>query len=85
MAAQRPVVACNSGGPKESVQHAKTGYLCEPSPESFASAMALILQDPSRAKLMGKDARKHVEEHFSRQVFGERLNSIIYGLLKCSS
>ena len=84
MAAQRPVVACNSGGPKESVLHAKTGYLCEPTPESFASAMALILQDPSRAEIMGKNARKHVEENFSRQVFGERLNSIIFGLLKAT-
>ncbi|KAG0619413.1 hypothetical protein M758_4G138000 [Ceratodon purpureus] len=82
MAAQRPVVACNSGGPKESVQHAKTGYLCEPTPGSFASAMALILQDPSRAEIMGKNARKHVEENFSRQVFGERLNSIIQDLVK---
>jgi alpha-1,3/alpha-1,6-mannosyltransferase len=84
MAAQRPVVACNSGGPKESIQHAKTGYLCESTPESFASAMALILQDSSRAEIMGKNARKHVEECFSRQVFGERLNSIIYDLLKGS-
>lgn len=84
MAAQRPVVACNSGGPEESVQHAKTGYLCEPTPESFSSAMALILQDFSRAEIMGKNARKHVEKNFSRQVFGERLNSIIHNLLKDS-
>lgn len=84
MAAKTPVVACASGGPKESVLHAKTGYLCEPTRESFASAMGLILQDSSRAETMGKDARKHVEENFSRQVFGERLNAIIHNLLKPS-
>lgn len=78
MAAHKPVVACRSGGPMESIQHGRTGYLCEPTPPSFASAMSLLLQDTEGAKTMGKQARQHVEENFSRQVFGERLNSIIY-------
>ena len=30
MAAGKPVIACRSGGPKESVLHGETGYLCEP-------------------------------------------------------
>ncbi len=32
MAAGRPVVACNSGGPLESVLHLTTGMLCAPEP-----------------------------------------------------
>lgn len=43
MASSRPVIACNSGGPMESVLHGKTGFLCEPSPEQFAAAMATLL------------------------------------------
>jgi alpha-1,3/alpha-1,6-mannosyltransferase len=82
MAAEKPVVACNSGGPKESVKHAATGFLCEPTPESFASAMMLLLHDPQKAEMMGKFARQHVEENFSRKVFGAQLNTIIYDLLK---
>jgi alpha-1,3/alpha-1,6-mannosyltransferase len=82
MAAEKPVVACNSGGPKESVKHAGTGFLCEPTPESFASAMMLLLHDPQKAEMMGKFARQHVEENFSRKVFGAQLNTIIYDLLK---
>ena len=31
MAAHKPVVACNSGGPMESVANGKTGFLCEAS------------------------------------------------------
>ena len=43
MAAGRPVIACNNGGPLESVLHNRTGFLCEPRPQSFAAAMQLLL------------------------------------------
>jgi Glycosyl transferases group 1 len=57
MAAGRPVVACNSGGPRESVVHGRTGFLCEPTPASFAAAMlqlqvqrsALLARHPQRS------------------------------------
>lgn len=43
MAAARPVLACNSGGPKESVLDGSTGFLREPEPGAFADAMARLL------------------------------------------
>ncbi len=43
MAAGRPVIACNSGGPTESIIDGKTGYLCDPEPAAFAAAMAKLL------------------------------------------
>jgi alpha-1,3/alpha-1,6-mannosyltransferase len=49
MAAQRPVVACASGGPKESVVHGVTGFLCDPTPASFAAAAQSLLEDPAGA------------------------------------
>jgi len=39
MAAGRPVVACDSGGPRETVVHDRTGLLCEPTPAAFADAL----------------------------------------------
>ena len=42
MAAGRPVLACNSGGPRESVLHGTTGLLAEPQPDAFARAMAQL-------------------------------------------
>ena len=39
MAAGRPVIASNSGGPLETVVHEATGLLCEPQPADFAQAM----------------------------------------------
>lgn len=42
MAAGRPVLACNSGGPRESVLHGSTGFLADPRAEDFARAMAKL-------------------------------------------
>ncbi|CAM6092711.1 unnamed protein product [Calypogeia fissa] len=81
MAAKKPVIACNSGGPKESVIHTVTGFLCEPTDVSFASAMQLLQREPRTTETMGLAARKHVEQNFSRTVFGNRLNSVIQDLV----
>lgn len=37
------MLACNSGGPKESVLHGSTGFLAEPEAGSFARAMAQLV------------------------------------------
>ena len=77
MAARKAVIACNSGGPIESVQNESTGFLCEPDAREFASAMGVLLAQPSRANVMGKAARRHVERQFSRGRFGELLEEIL--------
>ena len=52
MAAGRPVVACSSGGPKESVLPGVTGFLCDPTPGHFAQAMGqLLVRSPHTAWL----------------------------------
>ena len=43
MASGRPVIACGSGGPKESVLDGVTGFLCQPAPAHFAHAMEQVL------------------------------------------
>ena len=52
MAAGRPVLACNSGGPRESVLHGTTGLLAEPQPDAFARAMAQLAVRHSSAALL---------------------------------
>ncbi|MCD7460494.1 hypothetical protein HAX54_043642 [Datura stramonium] len=74
MAAYKPVIACNSGGPVETVKHGVTGFLCDPSPREFASAMSNFIQDPHMSEKMGQDARQHVAESFSTKIFGQHLN-----------
>lgn len=74
MAAYKPVIACNSGGPVESIRDGLTGYLCNPTAEDFSQAMAKLIIDPQMAQSMGEAAHKHVTDSFSTEIFGRRLN-----------
>ncbi|MCI54357.1 alpha-13/16-mannosyltransferase ALG2-like, partial [Trifolium medium] len=65
----------NSGGPVESIKNGVTGFLCDPTPQEFSSAMANLINEPHRAEEMGREARRHVVESFSTKTFGKRLNS----------
>eukprot|EP00850_Spirogloea_muscicola_P016027 SM000127S26643 [mRNA] locus=s127:200907:203569:+ [translate_table: standard] len=80
MAARRPVIACNSGGPCETVEHNSTGFLCDPTPKSFAAAMVALIDQPNRAQVMGQAARRHVENRFSRTIFGDHLDQLVRDL-----
>lgn len=74
MASATPVIACNSGGPKESVIDGVTGFLKSPDPIEFAKGMRDCLSD---VRIMGSDARKRVFSTFSRKAFGATLESIL--------
>jgi len=77
MAAHKPVIACNSGGPVETVVNEVTGFLCDPSPTEFSNAMLKLASDHDLAVRMGKQARDHVVQKFSTKTFGDLLNSYV--------
>jgi len=77
MAAGRPVIAVNHGGPLETVVVGRTGLLCEATPEAFAAAIARFVNEPDLAPRMGAEGRAHVEERFSRERFGDQLDAIV--------
>jgi len=54
MAAGRPVIAVDAGGPRETVVDGETGFLCAPAPEAFADAMERLLTEPALATAMGR-------------------------------
>jgi alpha-1,3/alpha-1,6-mannosyltransferase len=87
MAFGKPVIACDSGGPKESIVNGVTGFLCDATPASFAAAMAKIAADSgdgdagSKAFRMGVLARQRVEWKFSRKAFGDTMLGLMPGLL----
>jgi alpha-1,3/alpha-1,6-mannosyltransferase len=64
MYAGTPVIACNSGGPIETILHEQTGFLCEPTPEAFGTALAELLYHPDRASSMGQAGHDHVLQKF---------------------
>lgn len=80
MAAHKPVIACNSGGPVETIKDGETGFLCNPTAEEFSWAMTKLIQDPKMAKRMGEEARKHVTESFSTKIFGQHLNQYLINI-----
>ncbi|XP_058211164.1 uncharacterized protein LOC131323407 [Rhododendron vialii] len=82
MAAHKPVIACNSGGPVETIRNGMTGFLCDPNPVEFSLAMAKFIQDPQTAERMGEEAQKHVAESFSTRIFGQRLDRFLVDVVR---
>jgi alpha-1,3/alpha-1,6-mannosyltransferase len=80
MASKKPVIACNSGGPMETVRDGETGFLCDPSPVQFANAMLKLAKDADLATRMGEEARKHVTSTFSTKIFGDKLNNYVLNI-----
>ncbi|HEY0068964.1 MAG TPA: glycosyltransferase family 4 protein [Chloroflexia bacterium] len=59
-----PVVSVNEGGPCDTVQHGKSGYLVLATPQALGSAAADLLADPQLAIEMGKAGAAFVRSHF---------------------
>ena len=74
------VLACNSGGPLETVVEGKTGYLLEPEAEQWAEKIAAILEQPKKASEMGQEGQIHVKKHFTIEAFGDQLEEIVDSL-----
>lgn len=80
MSVAKPVIACNSGGPRETVEHRVTGYLSEPNAVDMAKHMKLILQQDCRD--MGAKGMQRLEEKFSNESFTKSINRVVtYTLL----
>jgi glycosyltransferase involved in cell wall biosynthesis len=76
MAFGKPVIAVNRGGPTETIQHEVQGFLEEPTPEAFASRMAELYFNPSRARAMGRLGFQHARL-FSWDHFVGRIDDIL--------
>ena len=76
---RRPVIACNSGGPLETIVDNETGLLCPSTSKSFSQAMLKLIERPNLAKEMGLSGREFVVNRFSAQSFQPTLNDILQG------
>ncbi len=68
MAAARPVVAVNNGGPCETLVDGQTGFLIEPRADAFADSLARLIETPGLARDMGLKGRERVKSRFDRLV-----------------
>lgn len=73
MATGRPVIATNTGGVPEIVQHDRHGLLVNPEdPRGLAIALVTLASDPGLRRRLGFEGRLHVERHFENGVIAER-------------
>ncbi|WAQ89239.1 hypothetical protein PtA15_10A663 [Puccinia triticina] len=78
MACRLPVLAVDSGGPRETVSHQRTGFLVPPDPETWAHSIRNILDmDDHQRRLIGDAGRKRVQELFSTDVMGKHFEHAI--------
>lgn len=79
MAAKKAVIACNSGGPRETVDSQVTGYLCEPSADKMAECMKRCLKKEA-VKKMGEKGCQRLNQLFSYEVFKKECMEIVTNL-----
>lgn len=84
MACGLPVLACNTGGPTETVvdfdnedkSEKPTGYLRAPDPEEWAPALAALINlSPDQRAVVSTDAKQRVRDQFSSETLGRELDS----------
>ncbi|MDL1974763.1 MAG: glycosyltransferase family 4 protein [Deltaproteobacteria bacterium] len=76
MSAKLPVISTNQGTIPEVIEHAKTGYLVEPTPENIADRICYLVDNPAIARKMGEAGRRRVESHFSEKNYFDKLENV---------
>jgi glycosyltransferase involved in cell wall biosynthesis len=65
----KPAIGCSVGGVVEVIVDQKTGLLIAPEdPEALANGIIRLLRNAELRADMGRAARKHVEDHFTREI-----------------
>ena len=80
------LIACNSGGPLESVEDTVTGFLHPPDQKIWARAIQTILGKPSNyqidwkhdgLKTLKQNAQARVQRMFTEEAFGSNLVKVL--------
>ena len=80
MYTSKPVIAHNSGGPKESVIPGVTGFLVDLSGDAFASKIAYLIKNPKRVQEFGIEGKDRFMKTFSFTAFSGQLDEAVKDL-----
>jgi glycosyltransferase involved in cell wall biosynthesis len=82
MACGTPVVAFDSTGPRDIVNHLQTGYLARSFEEAdLAAGIQWVLEDAVRLRALGTAARQKAEDTYSLEAVGSRYKALFEHIL----
>jgi glycosyltransferase involved in cell wall biosynthesis len=82
MSMQKPVIATNAGGNGELVSSTSVGWLIEvKNRAALTESLREVMDDPSRAEAVARNARAHVVNGFSKELRITRLESLYRSIL----
>uniref|UniRef100_A0AC34QGF7 Alpha-1,3/1,6-mannosyltransferase ALG2 n=2 Tax=Panagrolaimus sp. JU765 TaxID=591449 RepID=A0AC34QGF7_9BILA len=74
---ERCVLACNSGGPTESIVDGRTGFLRSPNAGAFSEVLLKAVKFPNEIFQLGKNGKMRVQSVFAFEAFANKLDRII--------
>jgi Glycosyltransferase len=77
-AAGKPVIASKNGGPDEFVWHEVNGFKVSDNPDSIAWGIGTLFADFERAREIGMNGRKTVEQAFSWESIADQMLEVYY-------
>ncbi len=83
MAFSLPVISTNWRGIPQLVGESESAILCNiNAPDQYANALEELWKNPAKRQQMGGAARKHYEEHYTREQFVAAMEEALRGVLK---
>ena len=80
---ETPVIACNEGGPTETIKNEETGFnLPSKRIDLWTEKMIFLAKNPEKAKEMGKKAKIFVRKPFGFEGFLDVVNVYFLDLQK---
>lgn len=77
LAAGRPVVASDTGGPSEILEDGKSGLLFRTGdPDALAAALFRVLDDPALARSLVEAGRSRVRDAFDRSRYAREMQEV---------
>ena len=83
MAMEKPVIGTDVDGVREVIKDGVNGYLVEPNnPATLSRAIIKMLQDKEKARMMGVEGRKIVEQNFTAEKMCKKMYTLYSSLMR---